>query len=221
MSRNVMIVAGRPRYHVEGCRYLSGKPAERIDLLTARAQFEPCGVRRPEGDDQPPPPATVTQRPVTLAAQAGAARKVTNKPSFCGSCGADNAETSYCTSCGTRADVAARRGSQSGVVRQDADAQSVVRGKPTGSALWSGRLARATSFRVVLGNMALAALVAAGPLYLWEPLGGVIFVLVFVLSYGAFIIGGDGVMLYCPYCRKRVKAGARACHHCGRDVLNA
>lgn len=27
--------------------------------------------------------------------------------------------------------------------------------------------------------------------------------------------------LRCPYCRKRVKLGASACHHCGREVGRA
>jgi Flp pilus assembly protein TadB len=27
-----------------------------------------------------------------------------------------------------------------------------------------------------------------------------------------------GPVLYCPYCRKRVKMGASTCHHCGRTV---
>ena len=45
----VLVVAGRPRYHVEGCRYLSGKAAQAIDVLDALEEgFTPCGVCKPD-----------------------------------------------------------------------------------------------------------------------------------------------------------------------------
>ena len=45
----VLVVAGRPRYHVEGCRYLSGKAAQAIDVLDAFEEgFTPCGVCKPD-----------------------------------------------------------------------------------------------------------------------------------------------------------------------------
>lgn len=45
----VLVVEGRPRYHVEGCRYLSGKAAEAVDVLDAREEgFSPCGVCKPD-----------------------------------------------------------------------------------------------------------------------------------------------------------------------------
>ena len=45
----VLVVPGRPRYHVEGCRYLSGKQAEQVDVLDARADgFTACGVCKPD-----------------------------------------------------------------------------------------------------------------------------------------------------------------------------
>lgn len=45
----VLVVPGRPRYHVEGCRYLSGKSAEEIDVLDAREDgFTACGVCKPD-----------------------------------------------------------------------------------------------------------------------------------------------------------------------------
>lgn len=45
----VLVVPGRPRYHVEGCRYLTGKDAEQIDVLDARDDgFTPCGVCKPD-----------------------------------------------------------------------------------------------------------------------------------------------------------------------------
>jgi hypothetical protein len=45
----VLVVQGRPRYHVEGCRYLSGRTPEPVDVLDAREEgFTPCGVCRPD-----------------------------------------------------------------------------------------------------------------------------------------------------------------------------
>jgi hypothetical protein len=47
----VLVVAGRPRYHVEGCRYLTGKDAESVDVAEARAQgFTACGVCKPDAN---------------------------------------------------------------------------------------------------------------------------------------------------------------------------
>jgi hypothetical protein len=48
-DRAVIIVAGRPRYHAEGCRYLNGKQTEAIHLLDARDEgYTPCGVCKPD-----------------------------------------------------------------------------------------------------------------------------------------------------------------------------
>jgi hypothetical protein len=45
----VLIVPGRPRYHVEGCRYLSGKQVDEVDVLDARGDgFTACGVCKPD-----------------------------------------------------------------------------------------------------------------------------------------------------------------------------
>ena len=45
----VLVVTGRPRYHVEGCRYLTGKQVEPIDVLDALEEgFSPCGVCKPD-----------------------------------------------------------------------------------------------------------------------------------------------------------------------------
>ncbi|MGI8536688.1 MAG: hypothetical protein ACR2K2_09360 [Mycobacteriales bacterium] len=56
----VLVVAGRPRYHVDGCRYLAGKPAEELDVIDALDEgFTPCGVCKPDDalltgyDDEP------------------------------------------------------------------------------------------------------------------------------------------------------------------------
>lgn len=48
-NRLVLVVAGRPRYHVEGCPYLSGRPVEGIDVLDAREEgFTPCRICTPD-----------------------------------------------------------------------------------------------------------------------------------------------------------------------------
>lgn len=49
VSGTVLVVQGRPRYHVSGCRYLSGKLGEEIDVAQARAEgFTACGVCKPD-----------------------------------------------------------------------------------------------------------------------------------------------------------------------------
>lgn len=48
-SGQVLVVAGRPRYHVEGCRYLNGKQADAVAVSAAQADgFTPCGVCKPD-----------------------------------------------------------------------------------------------------------------------------------------------------------------------------
>jgi hypothetical protein len=44
---------------------------------------------------------------------------------------------------------------------------------------------------------------------------------IFFVPIGLFALYSvtiGGMRLTCPSCRKRVKIGATACHHCGRDV---
>jgi hypothetical protein len=49
LGGTVLVVADRPRYHVEGCRYLAGKDAEEVDVTEAREEgFTPCGVCKPD-----------------------------------------------------------------------------------------------------------------------------------------------------------------------------
>ncbi|HWH28602.1 MAG TPA: hypothetical protein VNU26_06500, partial [Mycobacteriales bacterium] len=44
----VLVVPGRPRYHVDGCRYLTGKDVEEVGVEEARSQYSPCGVCKPD-----------------------------------------------------------------------------------------------------------------------------------------------------------------------------
>lgn len=45
----VLVVPGRPRYHVPGCRYLAGRETEARDAAQARGEgFQPCASCRPD-----------------------------------------------------------------------------------------------------------------------------------------------------------------------------
>jgi outer membrane biosynthesis protein TonB len=49
VAGTVLVVAGRPRYHVPGCRYLTGKSPNEVDVADARDEgFTPCGVCKPD-----------------------------------------------------------------------------------------------------------------------------------------------------------------------------
>jgi hypothetical protein len=73
------------------------------------------------------------------------------------------------------------------------------------------------SFRLGCASIVIAALVGAG----LTAIGGeglswlALPVLILVWWFGA---ANPGTVLYCPYCRKRVKAGANTCHHCQQRV---
>jgi hypothetical protein len=45
----VLVVAGRPRYHADGCRYLADKDVEEVDVTIARSEgYTACGVCKPD-----------------------------------------------------------------------------------------------------------------------------------------------------------------------------
>ena len=51
----VLVVSGRPRYHLEGCRVLRGKEPQPLDRDDARTHgFSPCGVCKPDADESAP-----------------------------------------------------------------------------------------------------------------------------------------------------------------------
>jgi hypothetical protein len=97
---DVLVVPGRPRYHVAGCRYLSGKDAEvRTRTEALEEGFSPCGVCRPDdalagvaeaaSGPEPEPAQAVTfvapsgaedeEEPVAEVAAAAASRKTATK----------------------------------------------------------------------------------------------------------------------------------------------
>jgi hypothetical protein len=48
-TSRVLVMAGRPRYHAAGCRYLTGKDADEAEVAAARAEgFTACGVCKPD-----------------------------------------------------------------------------------------------------------------------------------------------------------------------------
>ena len=72
-SGSVLVVAGRPRYHVEGCRYLTGKDADTVAVGKAREEgFTACGVCKPDENLMAASATTVTQDVVADAAESSA-----------------------------------------------------------------------------------------------------------------------------------------------------
>ena len=72
----VLVVAGRPRYHAAGCRYLVGKQAMTVDVVAAREEgFTACGVCRPDENlGASDTPALVDDPVVTQEAPVSGAR---------------------------------------------------------------------------------------------------------------------------------------------------
>jgi hypothetical protein len=61
LDDEVLVVDGRPRYHLAGCAFLTGRPTVPLALSTARRTgFTPCGLCRPDA---------------TLLARAGSRRR--------------------------------------------------------------------------------------------------------------------------------------------------
>lgn len=83
---------------------------------------------------------------------------------------------------------------------------------------WTINWSNIVSFRVLFGAFVIALVVAILPSMISSAFGGVVFVIVFLVVYGNAIFNPEAPVLYCPHCRKRVKAGATTCHHCGKAV---
>lgn len=70
----VAVVPGRPRYHVEGCRFLAGRPdVETVDVEQARSDgYTACGVCKPDAaleaaatsPEPEPEPEEIVEEPV-------------------------------------------------------------------------------------------------------------------------------------------------------------
>lgn len=80
------------------------------------------------------------------------------------------------------------------------------------------RWERLLHFRFWLACILVALIPTALLMWLWHPLRWT-FWLFFPTVVAFAVVAGEPVAFVCPHCRKHVKAGATACHHCGRDVL--
>ncbi|MFI6326613.1 hypothetical protein ACIBG8_54455 [Nonomuraea sp. NPDC050556] len=72
------------------------------------------------------------------------------------------------------------------------------------------------SIRVWLTALIAAGLVAFLLSLLWGPLGYTFWLWLALVIFGVTV--NPEFKTRCPYCEKRVKMGAKACHHCGRLV---
>ena len=82
---------------------------------------------------------------------------------------------------------------------------------------WAATVRKLFSFRLMLGAIVVAVVVGAVASLAWQPLA-YIWIPTFLLVWVGGALNPLHV-LYCPYCKKRVKAGADSCHHCGRVVV--
>jgi type IV secretory pathway TrbD component len=80
--------------------------------------------------------------------------------------------------------------------------------------LWMARIERATSIRLLFMCIILATLCGALAGAIWEPISSPVAVIVGIGGWLAAVCN-DEQMAKCDVCRKRVKFGATACHHCG------
>lgn len=62
---------------------------------------------------------------------------------------------------------------------------------------------------VLIGAGAAAALLHIS---IWIPLVPLVLLMAYAYTAG-------GLKLRCPACRKRIKVGATACHHCQREIV--
>jgi ribonuclease E len=75
---SVLVVPGRPRYHVAGCRYLVGKETEERSVAEARNEgFTACGICRPD-ENLAPATAAAEEEPAELAIVGAGAGNVTD-----------------------------------------------------------------------------------------------------------------------------------------------
>ncbi len=72
---SVLVVAGRPRYHAEGCRYLTGKDADEVGIADAREEgFTACGVCKPDDNLTPAAASVEDTAPVTMTKEPAPAK---------------------------------------------------------------------------------------------------------------------------------------------------
>lgn len=79
------------------------------------------------------------------------------------------------------------------------------------------RWANLASTRLWFAGACIAALPAIAVGALWSAGGFVVFFAIIGVVLWANALP-TGPVMYCPWCKKRVKMGADVCHECGRTV---
>jgi hypothetical protein len=95
---------------------------------------------------------------------------------------------------------------------------------PSSTEIWLGRLARAVSLRAAGYSLFWAfvlclslGLILQDSAWFQANVGFVYVVTAAIIWLG--IVANDSQVMVCPACRKNVKIGATACHHCGRSTV--
>lgn len=85
----------------------------------------------------------------------------------------------------------------------------------SGWGLWGGRLARALSIRALLLSLVVGVCAGVVVSLIWSSVA--IMWVVWPVAAVTYLLAvfNDVQMVKCDQCRKRVKMGADACHHCG------
>lgn len=80
--------------------------------------------------------------------------------------------------------------------------------------IWGARVERCFSIRLWLASLFAGALLGTLAGAAWDPLSMPVTIGVFLVAFIGTLVN-DEQMMKCDACRKRVKLGATACHHCG------
>lgn len=87
---------------------------------------------------------------------------------------------------------------------------------PNTSRNWWQLIQNLFSLRLFTMSFFSAAIIAVLLSLVWHPL--VYLIVPLGLLFWIALAASPTTVLVCPWCKKRVKVGARVCHHCGRVV---
>ena len=96
--------------------------------------------------------------------------------------------------------------------------EKLVFGMPWGEYV-SQVLGRAFSLRLIVASFFTGILIAVIVGTFWDAAGDVVGIPAAILVWLGYAVNPTSPPPKCPYCRKRVKLSAKACHHCGRTVV--